>query len=127
MVDYKFVDVSDELSDFVVDAEFEVEIPPYKVQEVLSEVCEAVLIGTKFPILFQGLSSVHITTHRIEIAFRFSRNPEEIRILSSEDRNELPRIRTQFVIHIFARLDRIAKLGAIPFPPNFRDFVDFKV
>lgn len=127
MVDYRFIEASDESFDFIVDAEFDTDIPPAKVQNALCEICNSVLIGSRLPIFFEGLSALHITGKRVEISFRFSNKSDAIVTLDSSARNELPRTRTHFVIHVFARLDKVHKLGAVPFPPNFRDFIDLDV
>lgn len=125
MTDYKFVDISDDVMDMVVDAEFDSPLPSSKMKALLREVSDALEIGTKLPIFFEGVSAFQITEKRMEMSFRFSRKPDDMAVLGENERDELPRTRTHFVIHVFARLDRIHRLGSIPFPANFRDFIEF--
>lgn len=125
MVDYRFVEVSEKQSDLIVDAEFGTDIPPSKVERALREICDAVSTGMNLSIFLEGLSAVQITSERIELAFRFSDRTEAIAALDTVARDELPRKRANFVIHVFARLDQVHTLGDVPFPPNFRDFSSF--
>lgn len=125
MVDYRFIEVSDILSDFVVEAEFSTEIPPSLVQKALREVCDAVAFGASLPIFFEGLSAISIGGKNIRIAFRFLNDPTMLANLTGGSRDELPRLRTHFAMHVFAKLDNVHEIGAIPFPPRFRIFLNF--
>ena len=125
MVDYKFVDVSLDLMDMVVDAEFDSPLPPLKTKAILKEISNALDIGAKLPIFFEGVSVLRITEKGVEVGFRFSRKPNDIAKLSEDERDELPRTRALFVIHVFAKLDHIHRLGAVPFPADFRNLIDF--
>ena len=125
MVDYTFVDTSINLMDMVVDAEFETPLPSSKTRDILREILDALEIGTKLPILFEGLSKLQIAENRIEMSFRFSKKSDDIATLDEGERDELPRIRTLFVIHVFAKLDRVHRLGSVPFPADFRDLLEF--
>jgi len=125
MADYKFVDVSDDVMDMVVDAEFGSPFPSLKTQAILREVSDALEIGTRLPIFFEGLSAFQLAEKRIEMSFRFSRKTDDIATLAEMERDELPRTRSLFVIHVFAKIDRVHKLGSVPFPADFRNLVNF--
>lgn len=127
MADYKFVDVSADLYDMVVDAEFATPLPAWKTKDLLIEVLNILHLGTRLPSLFEGLSAFQVTDKRIEISFRFSRKSDAVAALSETARDELPRMLTHFVIHVFAKLDRVHKLGAVPFPADFRKFIEFAI
>lgn len=125
MTDYKFIDISNDLMDMVVDAEFESQLPPSKVQAVLRIVSDALAIGTNMAIYFEGLSVFQISEKGIKISFRFSRNSDDMAKMTQNKRDELLRTRTHFVIHVFAKVDDLHKLGSVPFPPDFRNLLVF--
>jgi hypothetical protein len=125
MAEYKIIDVSDDAMDIAVDAEFDAPFPSLKMQLLLRELSDAFETAQTLPIFFEGLSKIHIGEKRIEISFRFSRAANKYATLNAEERDELPIASIHFVIHVFARVDRIHKLSSVPFPPNFRIFADF--
>jgi hypothetical protein len=126
MVDYSFVDISPDTMDMVVDAEFESPLLPLKTKDILQEVSSVLGMGMRLPILFEGLSSFQVTEKKVAMSFRFSRKSDSVAALNDNERDELPRQRTLFVIHVFAKLDHIHRLGAVPFPPDFRNLIDFE-
>lgn len=125
MVTYKFVDVSIDSMDMLVDAEFESALPSFKTQVVLREIANVLDMGMRLPIFFEGLSAIKLEETRIEMSFRFSRKANDLARLSENERDALPRVRTHFVIHVFAKVDNVHKLGSVPFPEDFRQFIKF--
>lgn len=92
---------------------------------MLREIASVLDMGVHLPIFFEGLSAIRLEETRIEMSFRFSRNATDLAKLSENERDELPRVRIHFVIHVFAKMDKIHKLGSVPFPENFRQFINF--
>jgi hypothetical protein len=127
MTDYKFIDISDDVVDMVVDAEFAAPLPPSKTQYLLHEISSALEIGRNKPILFEGLSAFQVTENRTQLHFRFSTNTEKLSALREEERDDLPKVRTHFVIYVFTKIDAIHRLSSVPFPEDFRRFSEFPV
>ena len=118
------MDVSANYSDVIVDAEFAEKIPTATMQRAIGEICDAVLVGENLTIFFEGLSALKITSSSVEISFRFSNKTVRTETLVGDARDELPRMRTWFVLHVFAQLDQVHTLGLVPFPSDFRNYVN---
>ena len=76
-------------------------------------------------VLLVGLKSLKIDEAAIEIDFVFSTDTSQYPDLKRQDIDFGPKMQVNYVLHVFASIDKQFALRDQPFPPGFRDFATF--
>jgi hypothetical protein len=72
-------------------------------------------------VLLVGLKSVKIDEEAIEIDFVFSTDTSQYPDLKQQDVDFGPKMQVNYVLHVFASIDKQFTLQDQPFPPGFRN------
>lgn len=122
MPDYQFSPENDDYTEVVADAIFDGELTSSEMLKVLEVIQRLVHLGKRKFIFLEGLKSVAVNETNISLGLRFRR--KGIEVLTPQERDELPRNMSRFLMYCFANIDEIHTLSETPFPPNFRSFAD---
>ena len=124
MFNMQFMSESDDYFDVRVNAHFDSSISPFDIVNMMKIIHDAVSTSSQNKVYFAGFESITISVSELSIIFRFLRNLDEVRKLTWEEREELPKLMAHYVFRVFARIDKIYRLRDVPFPLEFRDFID---
>jgi len=108
-----------------VEAEFATFLSPSQIAQVLHLVLEILSGSSSKGLFLEGISFLQVDPNNIHIRFRYTTNWEDIKSLDAESRNILPMRQSQFVFYVFAAIDQKFSLGKVPFPPDYRSFINF--
>jgi len=109
--------------DVVVEVGFQNQLRPSEVIKILQLIIEA-SSGRITSKLYDGLSFLEINESLLMIQFRVSKEtnpPTNVDGITGED---LSRLRAQFIFYLFAKIDSQYPLADVPFPENFRMFIN---
>lgn len=116
---------SEEHLDIAVEVGFENALGSTDTVQVLQVILEVLNspLGAEFS---EGLASLEIDQRSLSVRLRYppseSKKPRQGESFSEN----MPMLRSQFLFYLFAKVDQRYRLGDIPFPPDFRYFLNFE-
>ena len=124
MADYQYISSEDGYFDVLADASFEKTLTPQNINDVLQVILEVVNSKPTLGTFFDGIAYLEIDLQSFKLKFRFSEQKVDIDNLDEVERDDLPRKTSQFMMHLFAKIDNVCKLKDVPFTINFRAFIN---